>query len=150
MADLRHYVRLPDYAATDGDYLTLAPADDLDRRLNFNLSSKSVRTASVGMAVGHVYAIETAEAEENRLTLSMGGRTWLHVHPDHEKVVKWQAAQKAMLLAREAKRREAKEARPDSELEKALEPVARAYAALPYPHRAAFEVWVLSVLRRRK
>lgn len=143
------YVRLPDCDTTKGPHAAVAVVSNMDDVLLFDLSRASVRKSLKGMVVGQVYAIPTVGAGEGRRSLTFGAREWKGPHPDKELMAQWQAQQKAADLTRDAKRREATEATGTGGLEKALAPIARAYAALPYPHRPAFEVWVLSVLRRK-
>lgn len=56
---------------------------------------------------------------------------------DNDLVIQWQAADRAFDLAQK------------HALEEQLEPLRRAYQALPTMQRLGFELWVLSVLRRR-
>ncbi len=104
--------------------------------------------ATAGLRVGHVYSIPVVIKDRDTQSFVFGNKTWVREFEDKDKVLEWQAAQKAADIRRDALRLEAKEATSTSGLDEALEPIRRAYLRLPYPHRAAFEVYVLATLRR--
>lgn len=134
----REFVRVADFVDPKGKrYVTLAPANDITGEVaHFSKVKATLR-------VGHVYRVPVKGA-----TFRFADVEWLHEYPDADLVTEWQAQQRASELHAAAKRMEKTEARDTSAIERALEPVAKAYVALPYPHRGAFEVYVLSILRR--
>ena len=80
--------------------------------------------------------------------LSSGKKKWLREYSDKAQVLAWQAKEKSFDAMQAAKAREKRESSDSSALEEALKPIARAYSALPYPQRLAFEVWVLSTIKK--
>lgn len=130
------------FRATDKKvYLRLHRVNDLGTNLNF-ADDKLTK----GLRAGQVYNIGTSNEGK---TFHFGTRSWVRQFEDQAKVLEWQAAEKAISLSEEARKLEAREGTSTSGLEKALEPIRMAYERLPYPQRAAFEVYVLSVLRRK-
>ena len=139
-----NYVVLPTVINKDKKpCLRLAPIDNTEDELWF-VKGKSL---GGGMHVGHVYSIPTA-IEGTKRILSFGFKKWVGEFTDKSKTLAWQAAEKGLDATLAARAREKRESSDASALEAALKPIAQAYSEVPYPHRLAFEVWVLSVLRR--
>lgn len=137
------YVILPDGVLKDGKACTrMVPVDNIgDEALAFGKSKRKFQ-------VGHVYRIPTDVVDGKPTTFNVGSATWLQQHVDASAVAAWQAEQKAKELKAAEKASEKKYASSTSELDKSLEPLRLAYNKLPHPHRLAFELYVLSVLRR--
>lgn len=136
------YVRLPDRRFDNQLYFALRPEEGGDSHY-FN--AKKARKSFVGMRVGQVYSIPVTNEGK---TFVFGKKVWEGEHKNEEEVLAWQAEQRSADLLEERRKRETAESSSTSALERALRPVANAYRHLPAPQRLAFELWVLSVLRR--
>lgn len=136
----REFVVAPQVELKGKVYWCVHPVDDSKATAFFEASQKALR----GLAVGQRYKIET-----DGHNFRFQSREWLGYDPDDERRNAYQAEQKAFDLKRKAAALEAKEGSGDAQLVKALEPLRLAYQKLPTPARLPFELWVLSVLRRK-
>lgn len=96
--------------------------------------------------VGQVYEIPTTNDGNSFLT---GRIRWLRQFEDKVKVAEWQAAQRADDIRLAAVALEKKMSSSSSVIEELVEPLRKAYQDVPYPNRLAFEMYVLSVMRRK-
>lgn len=98
------------------------------------------------LRVGHVYEFDSAN---DRTTFWVSSSKWVGEYSDKAKVLEWQAEQKAADLAAALAATQKREATNTSGLDEAIEPLRKAYQSLIPPQRLAFELYVLSVMRRR-
>ena len=93
--------------------------------------------------VGHIYTIK---ADGNMFSFST--TEWVREYEDTAKVMEWQAAHKATEIKRAKLALEKREATNDSALIRAIESMKPAYKALRHSDRPAFELWLLTKLRK--
>lgn len=137
------FVVLPDLDDVKGrPFLRLAPVDsDLssDSECHFLRDKSNSR-----MKVACVY-----EVEHDDKSYRLAAAVYVSVYRNEERASIWQAQQKARDIEADRIAREKRETGKTNRLEARLEPLRVAYQSLPAPQRLGFELWVLSVLRRK-
>lgn len=139
---LKRFLVMSDSVGEGKTYVTLALLDEageLTSDRSYFLAGKATRSLNVGS----VYEIPVKEH-----SFTFGRAKWVEPFRDLDVARAEEAKQKAIDVQKQLAVQEKKWG-DDGALRKALEPLARAYAGLPYPHRLGFELWVLSVLRRK-
>jgi hypothetical protein len=96
-----------------------------------------------GFKVGHVYAVKTRDS----ISYTFGNTAWVKEHADTERVMIWQAKNKAALVERDQMRMENRMAKSDSALVRAIADIRPAYWAIRAADRPGFELWLLNKLR---
>lgn len=91
---------------------------------------------------GMAYAFEAERHADGRLSVLLGTRRFLCRYHDRDKVLEWEAANRAYCNARDSLAMEKKEA-TKSLLAETLAPLRDRYRKLPYPHRQALLAAVL-------
>ena len=144
-SEWRRFVVLPLWVSPkDGKkHMVLAPVDSIAQEMVYSQTKDNRR-----LCVGHEYYIPFLEKPDGGSSVYFGRAKWRGQHADRDRVLAWQAQERAATAKDAAHAREKREATDDSALVEALQPLAEAYQKLPYPSRLGFEVWVLSVLRR--
>lgn len=140
------YVVTPDRQLKSGKYgLALMLLDEAGKAVENDVRVYVHDKSTRRFQVGHIYEIPT-----NGTRISLSAVQYIGQYKaDNEKLLAWQAQAKAQQLGLNLAAREKREATDDSALVAALAPVAKAYGKLTHPQRLPFELWVLSVLRRK-
>lgn len=99
------------------------------------------------LRVGHVYTFGITKDGDAFYIPSEG--CWVGEYERTELVREWQAEQKSVDLTEETRALEKKHASNASSINAAIEPLRKAYQSLLPPHRLAFELYVLSAMRRK-
>jgi len=100
-------------------------------------------------AVGHIYDIPVkAGDEEGSLLFATGVKTYIGEYEDKQTVLRWQTAEVGQVEKIRLRNFEARHATDLSQLEPLVDTLRKAYQPLGTPSRVAFEIWLLTSLRR--
>lgn len=114
---------------------------DVDLKASCFIESKDTKR----IRAGHVYTIPTRNEGKSFV---FAAAKWLRQYEDEATALHWQVEEKAVLQALAAGALEKKMATGDSTIQRYLKPIREAYQRLPYSQRLAFELYVLSQLRK--
>ena len=116
-----------------------------DKKFCYFKSAPKTR-ASHQKIIGGIYEVTVVTDDAGKQSFKMAGAKFLRRSEDAELIESFQATDATANAA--AKAHKMVSTSKDDHLEALMLPLRRAYSKLPYPHRAAFELWVLARLRR--